>query len=112
MSIRYGTSWPGRRPGTRHWVPAPLMPFGILGLTLFPFILGAWAAFWLLAAELWLRAEFWIAAVSGAVALCQLAERQGRPRDVTIRRLARLSLPSLPPSDQERRLCLVSTLWA
>ena len=41
MSIRYGTSGPGRRPGTRHWVPAPLMPFGILGLTLFPFILGA-----------------------------------------------------------------------
>jgi len=56
------------------------MPFGILDLTLFPFILGAWAAFWLLAAELWLCAEFWIAAVSGAVVLCQLAERQGRPR--------------------------------
>ena len=82
-----------------------------LGLTPFPFILGAWAAFWLLAAELWLCAEFWIAAVSSAVVLCQLAERQGRPRDVTIRRLGRLSLPSLLPPDQGRRLCLVSTLW-
>lgn len=29
-----------------------------LGLTLFQLILGAWAAFWLLPAELWLRAEF------------------------------------------------------
>ena len=92
-------------------MPAPLLPFGILGLTLFPFILGAWAAFGLLAAELWLCAEFWIAAVSGAVVLCPLAERQGRPRDATIRRLGRRSLSSLPPSDQGFRLCLVSTLW-
>jgi hypothetical protein len=53
VSIRYGTSWPGRRPGTRHWVPVPLMRFGILVLTLFPFILGGrLGGVWLLAAEL------------------------------------------------------------
>jgi len=80
VSVRYGTSWRGRRPGSRHWISVPVGP---LGCALFPVALLFWLGFWGVVGMIWICAEIAVAAASAALVLCQLAERQGRLRDVT-----------------------------
>lgn len=60
MSIRMGSSWPGRKPGTRHWVSYTPGWLGLwwLGKGLAtPFYLMAWLIVISLAGSVWVCAE-------------------------------------------------------
>lgn len=96
MRIRqaHGTSWRDpRQPGTRHW-QSTSVSYGFPGWALLiwwplvPFALMFWAACWLLLAELWLCAEFYVLAVSGVYVLVRIASHHGRAADITLTRLA------------------------
>jgi hypothetical protein len=70
--FRYGTSWRGRRPGTRHWVSGPLWLWGLGWLLLLPF-----KVLWLMVlAEVWLAAEAVVLLSSGLLIGCDLGQHK------------------------------------
>lgn len=74
--IRFGYSWPGTRPRTRHWVSWGIEPFWLLTgaavwfLFVWPFFLG----------PLWLAAQILLWTWSGAVWLWARAQVQSGVR--------------------------------
>ncbi len=85
MSIRYGESWPGRRPGTRRWISFPLSGPVLL---LLPVAVLWWLGFWGIIGMIWLCAEACVLAVSALLVIIDLSRRMGHPRDITLQRLA------------------------
>ena len=76
MSIRVGTSWRGRRPGTRHWVSGPLwlmVFFWLPGLALEILIYGL---LWSVVLMVWLGAETAVLLWSAIYIAAQLIDRQ------------------------------------
>lgn len=76
MSVRItsGTSWPGKRPGVRHWFSVSyylhFWELGAGGIILAPFI----AAGLLIAGELWLALEALVIITSGVLIAASLAQ--------------------------------------
>lgn len=82
-AARYGTSWPGHRPGTRHWVTVPLSDLALGWLVI--------AAFWVLFAPvllgLWLYAEVAVLTVCAAALIASVIRRDARWRNNRWQRL-------------------------
>lgn len=67
MRVTNGTSWPGKRPGVRHWTSVSYGPhiweLGVGGLILFV----PWAVLMLAALSLWIGLEALVIIASGVL---------------------------------------------
>lgn len=83
MSIRVGESWTtrnGRRRRVSMGLGTYLTVFGVRSAFALPFLL----LWWLILAEVWVLAEIALLAVSGGLALTDLARRRVRFADITV----------------------------
>ncbi len=72
MSIRYGTSWPGRQPGVRHWRSSSMgLWFGWLGLGLLGGAFLHLVLWSFMLAPMWLSIEFYVLGISGLIVLAR-----------------------------------------
>jgi hypothetical protein len=67
--MRFGSSWPGRAPGTRHWV-SYRVPFVLWGpgallyyVFIWPLLMMLWLCAWVIVIEIWLL--LWVAGQIG-----------------------------------------------
>jgi hypothetical protein len=83
MSVRVGESWTapnGHRRQVSMGLGTYLTVFGVRSAFTLPFLL----LWWLILAEVWVCAEIALLAVSGVLALTDLARRTVRPGDITV----------------------------